>query len=171
MSIPLPFKPHTPPPPPGCSSPQCFAPLGKHAPPLGLTGPSTWAAHHARFSSALLFAPCTANCPRNQREQNCPARLPRVPLVPLTRCPHLLPTRRLKVTGAAGALGGGHPFGGPITTGLGPLPGGLKRNDPVLVASEAVEERIKRLEGQITNLDQGMAKCLGQVVRLLQGLY
>ena len=69
--------------------------------------------------------------------------------------------------GAGGGGGGVHG----INSGIGPLPGGLLRNDPALVASEAVEERIKRLEGSIANLDQGMAKCLGQVVRLLQGLY
>jgi hypothetical protein len=71
---------------------------------------------------------------------------------------------------AAGGGGGGGGVHG-INSGIGPLPGGLLRNDPALVASEAVEERIKRLEGSIANLDQGMAKCLGQVVRLLQGLY
>ena len=44
-------------------------------------------------------------------------------------------------------------------------------NDPAVIASKAVEERVRRLEIQINNLDKGMAKCLGQIVRLLQGLY
>ncbi|EKX34444.1 hypothetical protein GUITHDRAFT_119369 [Guillardia theta CCMP2712] len=44
-------------------------------------------------------------------------------------------------------------------------------NDPVVIASQAVEERMRRLENQVTNFDKGMALCLGQIVRLLQGLY
>lgn len=43
--------------------------------------------------------------------------------------------------------------------------------DAATVASKAVEERTRRLEAQVQNLDKGMAKCLGQIVRLLQGLY
>ena len=50
--------------------------------------------------------------------------------------------------------------------------GGFYGNgDPAIVASRAVEERVKRLELQIKNFDKGMAKCLSQIVRLLQGLY
>lgn len=43
--------------------------------------------------------------------------------------------------------------------------------DPALIASKAVEERVRRLEIQVNNFDKGMAKCLSQIVRLLQGLY
>ncbi len=43
--------------------------------------------------------------------------------------------------------------------------------DPAIIASKAVEERVRRLEIQVNNFDKGMAKCLSQIVRLLQGLY
>lgn len=43
--------------------------------------------------------------------------------------------------------------------------------DPAVIASKAVEERVRRLEIQVNNFDKGMAKCLSQIVRLLQGLY
>jgi hypothetical protein len=49
--------------------------------------------------------------------------------------------------------------------------GAIGTEDKILIASAAVEQRVRRLEDQIGNLDRGMAKCLGQVVRLLQGLY
>jgi hypothetical protein len=61
---------------------------------------------------------------------------------------------------AAGALGAMQ-----AATGA-PVP-----RDAATASSKAVEERVKRLEAQVTNLDKGMAKCLGQIVRLLQGLY
>jgi len=47
----------------------------------------------------------------------------------------------------------------------------MHTQDPAVIASKAVEERVRRLEIQVNNFDKGMAKCLSQIVRLLQGLY
>jgi hypothetical protein len=72
---------------------------------------------------------------------------------------------------AASLLLAGQGRGGVAGARAGAGGSGLVGEEAVAVASAAVEQRVRRLEEQIGNLDHGMAKCLGQVVRLLQGLY
>ena len=74
------------------------------------------------------------------------------------------------VTSARRGIGGGGGGGGSgnNTARSGQFYSG---QDPAIVASKAVEERVRRLEIQVNNFDKGMAKCLSQIVRLLQGLY
>lgn len=74
------------------------------------------------------------------------------------------------VTSARRGIGGGGGGGGSgnNTARSGQFYAG---QDPAIIASKAVEERVRRLEIQVNNFDKGMAKCLSQIVRLLQGLY
>eukprot|EP00961_Rhodomonas_salina_P102378 1377047-Rhodomonas_salina.2 len=75
------------------------------------------------------------------------------------------PARRSsEAAGAAAAAAASLVQGGGAAKGKG-------SEEAATVASQAVEERVRRLEAQVTNFDKGMARCFAQVVRLVQGLY
>ena len=72
--------------------------------------------------------------------------------------------------------GGGGRGGAALLAAQGPIQrtgsagGGAASGEAVLIASAAVEQRVRRLEDQIANLDKGMARCLGQVWSFAQRL-